>query len=150
MTDLGALGERASGNSQGNAINDHGQVTGTADDGTGGGTHAFLYSGGAIMDLGTLPGGFASVGAAINNNGQVVGYSSTPEASQAFLYFGGAMYDLNRLVTSGLNGAILTAATAINDNGQIAADSCQGSTCQAFRLDPITPVVSSTSAGQGR
>jgi probable HAF family extracellular repeat protein len=137
MADLGAFGSHGSGNSYGIALNASGQVTGFADDGTGAYTHAFLYSGGTMMDLGTLPGGSVSVGNAINDSGQVVGYSESAGGTTAILYSSGAMHDLNTMVTSGLNGAFLTGAVGINDSGQIAANSCQGSTCQAFRLDPI-------------
>ena len=76
-------------NSNAFAINDAGQIAGDAL-GTGGGIHAFLYSGGQFRDLGTLPGGTDSNARGINNAGQVVGFASSHE----FLYSGGALQDL--------------------------------------------------------
>jgi probable HAF family extracellular repeat protein len=61
---------------------------------SGGATHAFLYSGGSMSDLGTLDGaGVNSAATAINNAGQVAGYSQTSGGSPnfAFLYSGGSM-----------------------------------------------------------
>jgi probable HAF family extracellular repeat protein len=84
--------------SEGFAINASGQVTGgalAAPDMNGVETfHAFLYSGGAMIDLGTLAGsacnpsnGCSSTGNAINAVGQVVGTSTTAQGAQhAFLY----------------------------------------------------------------
>jgi len=65
-------------------------VAGSADT-PGGSSHAFLYSDGAMMDLGTL-GGTNSDGYGINNAGQVTGGSS-----HAFLYSDGQMMDLGTL-----------------------------------------------------
>jgi probable HAF family extracellular repeat protein len=110
--------------------------------------HAFLYSGGRVIDLGTLS-GVSSRGFGLNNSGQVVGGSqvSLPLlgdplifTNHAFIYTGGVMYDLNSMVISGLDGCVLTLATAINDSGQIVAvgyDETTKRTCPtAFRLDP--------------
>ena len=60
VTDLGILGGTFS---VANGINATGQVTGTADTDDGA-MHAFLYSGGSLLDLGTLLGG-SSRGAGI-------------------------------------------------------------------------------------
>src|SRR6516165_9664411 len=76
ITDLGSLGAGAS-NAFG--INDRGQVVGESN--TTGLTHAFLYSGGQILDLGTLAVGTLgaeSWATGINNRGQVVGRSTVP------------------------------------------------------------------------
>lgn len=62
---------------QGRAINDRGQVVGTGT-GSGGGLHAFLWSGGTGTDLGTLPNGSNSGATDINDRGVVVGWSDVP------------------------------------------------------------------------
>ncbi|MFX5570840.1 hypothetical protein ABTD96_21190, partial [Acinetobacter baumannii] len=61
-------------NSYGYAINNSGQVTGLSDMSGDAASHAFLYSNGAMADLGSL-GGIDSSGYGINNTGQVTGYS---------------------------------------------------------------------------
>ena len=55
-------------------INNNGQVVGYFRNASGD-RHAFLYSGGIMSDLGTLPGGTFSYAYGINDSGQVVGYS---------------------------------------------------------------------------
>jgi probable HAF family extracellular repeat protein len=141
MTDLGTLcfdpmycyGQGQSG---ADAINDTGQVVGFATNGEeapDGGTgwypevqHAFLYSGGSMIDLGTLVNGGGvgfSEGTAINNKGWVVGFSTFPGGLSlyqyhAFLYDGQAMRDLNDLIPAN-SGWTLQSATGINDSGQI-------------------------------
>jgi probable HAF family extracellular repeat protein len=93
------------------------QTTGDA------GTDAFLYSGGSMIDLGTLGGINSSSDAfGINADGQVVGVSWTvvdlsgggiSATGEAFLYSGGVMTDLGTLGAPG-NGA-----NGINDSGQV-------------------------------
>jgi probable HAF family extracellular repeat protein len=88
MLDLGTLG----GITTGRDVNESGQVTGHSDH------RAFLYSAGVMQDLGTL-GGNLSRGFAINDAGQVTGYSTTAgdATSHAFLYSAGVMQDLGTL-----------------------------------------------------
>jgi len=74
--------------------------------------HAFLFSNGTMTDLGTL-GGIGSEGLAINDSGQVVGWSQTKAGtSDAFLWNGTRMTDLGPLSQFYPDG--------INDSGQIA------------------------------
>ncbi len=97
-----------------NAINASGQVVGKLP--TASGFHAFLYSGGAMIDLGTL-GGNQSDARGVNASGQVVGWSTlSPGDSStyhAFLYSGGVMMDLGTL------GGVNSVANGINDSGQV-------------------------------
>jgi probable HAF family extracellular repeat protein len=94
------------------AINASGQVVGWAQTASGE-THAFLYDGAALRDLGTLGGGWA-IAAAINASGQVAGYGFPPSGGyHAFLYDGAALRDLGTL------GGSTSFATAINAGGQV-------------------------------
>jgi probable HAF family extracellular repeat protein len=116
VTDLGSLD---GGGSEASAINDKGQVVGDsfAVDPFGGGAHAFLYSGGVMLDLGTLGGRGVSFALAINKNGQVVGFSNSG-GQVAFIYSNRQMKDLNTFLPIN-SGWSLTQATGINDSGQI-------------------------------
>lgn len=97
-------------------LNGRGQVVGfshTVIDGGANADHAFLYSGGIMTDLGTLPGGsVSSIGLAINDAGQVVGNSAgTRSKSQAVLWANGTIVDL------GAFGGSTSSATGINGAG---------------------------------
>jgi probable HAF family extracellular repeat protein len=65
--------------------------------------HAFLYSNGHMLDLGTLPSGTQSEGFAVNSSGQVTGWADVEDAQNtsfqqhAFLYSDGKMKDLGTL-----------------------------------------------------
>ena len=107
---LPTLGGRAGLWASATAINDTGQVVGYSDPKSSTGAphadnpHAFLYSGGQMIDLGVLPGTTRSFADGINNVGDVVGISTveedpdTPYVLDAFLYENGAMIDLNSLL----------------------------------------------------
>jgi probable HAF family extracellular repeat protein len=126
MTDLGVLGtpdpnHPGSAHSSASAINALGDVVGQSSTASGF-NDAFLYRGGVMTDLGTLPGTVTSEAVAINTNEQVVGSAleSNLLTFHAFLYDGGTMTDLGTLVPGGRYG---TVANDINDAGQVVGGS---------------------------
>ncbi len=86
--------------SQAHGVNNDGDVVGGAGPNNGA-MQAFLYRGGAVQPLGTLPApyNYKSVAYYINAKGQIVGdsYMSEPTVPHAFLYDGGVMQDLGTL-----------------------------------------------------
>lgn len=153
MRDLGTLGGRKS---SGYGINDYGEVVGESDfrfvnnptafafpGGGLTGTHAFFWSDGPGMkDLGHLGGGY-SIAHALNNDAEVVGYSTIAGgARRAFRWTRhGGMKDLNTLLPPN-SGWILTEAWDINDRSQIAGNGIHNGKHRAFRMNlPRTTVL---------
>jgi probable HAF family extracellular repeat protein len=115
VTDLGDFG---GGISRANAINYSGQVVGWSNT-VNGHAHAFLFVGGQIRDLGTLPGFASSTAQGINDSGQIVGWSGELYGnSHAFLYTGSQMQDLG----GGLGGTY-NQANGINSLGVVVGTS---------------------------
>ncbi len=139
MTDIGTLG----GVSAGYGINDAGQIVGYSSVTTVGDrsfNHAFLYSGGMMMDLGNSIGGNYAEAHGINSLEQIVGHASLAGDVQmhAFLYMAGAMRDLNDLLDASGTGWTLTQANAINDKGWIVANGTfEGGLTHALLLIPV-------------
>jgi probable HAF family extracellular repeat protein len=98
------------------------------------GSYAFLYSGEATVNLGTLPGGKNSTGYAINASGQIVGSSDFGgDTTTHGFYYNGVMTDLNTIVsaTDPLQPYVtLTDAGGINDNRLIVANGVDSRTGQ--------------------
>ena len=132
--------------------------------------HAVLFNkDGTLTDLGVLSGDRASLAAAINNSGTVVGFSnsSAPNfalhlasilqnpsgSSRAFVYANGKMYDLATLVTNNGTGWKLSNATGINNAGQITGTGIfqgpNGTEQHGFLLTPAAAPAGPTITGIG-
>jgi probable HAF family extracellular repeat protein len=118
------------------------------------GAHVLLYSDGILTDLGNLAESYNSFPAAINNVGQIVGYSSLQNESidsmRAFLYSDGRLVNLDTLINPQA-GWELTCATDINDAGQIVGWGWvtveeNGQTLHQTRAFLLTPVPEPTIA----
>src|SRR5688572_6257594 len=90
VTDLGTLGGSSS---SANDINDAGNIVGLAL-GPSGGHHAFFYSGGVMLDIGTAWAGSVSEARSLNNSNVVVGYLFGPSGFQAVLWSAGGWVEL--------------------------------------------------------
>jgi probable HAF family extracellular repeat protein len=109
LVDLGTFGTVQS--AQALDVNDAGQVVGIA------GNRAFIWQNGIKTDLGTL-GGSSSGAGALNEAGQIVGYSALttpPTGTHAVLWTNGGKIDLTPDLPSNQGAA----ATGINESGQV-------------------------------
>src|SRR5438270_8591467 len=95
-----SIGTRGAEYSAAYGINDSGQIVGSSYTSTNL-PHAFLYSQGQMIDMGTLGGnqpGWTTLWYGINRWGSAVGYSYIASgAFHAFVYLNGAMHDLGTL-----------------------------------------------------
>jgi probable HAF family extracellular repeat protein len=113
----GALLDLGAGTA-GYGINSQGDVVGSRQ--TANGLSGFIYRNGTLTELGRLGTGTESVAVAINDDGAVVGDSTTNSASSSatrhpFLYRDGTMHDLGALGNHAITGVV-----AVNNAGQIA------------------------------
>jgi probable HAF family extracellular repeat protein len=92
--DLGTLG---GSDSSVEGLSDSGHIIGISQTVTGD-RHAFLWRDGAMLDLGTLPGGNTCYPKALNAKDQVVGAAQTDQGDfHAFLWSNGVLTDLGLL-----------------------------------------------------
>ena len=124
--DLGTLGGKRSHASDSNAQS---QVVGDAET-AGGGTRAFLWQGGTMRDLVTLPGGDWSSAKGINVRGVIIGMSTVRKAGgmvrRAVMWDrAGRVVSLSGLV-AGKHRPALRSADAINEQGQIVGQTADG------------------------
>src|SRR5438093_4091698 len=128
VIDLGTLGGHSS---EATALNASGQIVGSSTD-ENGAAHAFLYTDGAMVDLGTLPGGTSSHATGINDLGQVVGYGGINEYGPQFAEFTeGFVWDSGTIRSVGALHCPCTfnrrygtsAGYAIGPGGQVLGDS---------------------------
>ena len=73
--------------------------------------HPYLYLNGGLRDLGDLDGREVNMATAINNAGQIAGYSESRTDAHAFLYENGVLRDLG-----GFGGAAVS-VNDLNENG---------------------------------
>jgi probable HAF family extracellular repeat protein len=127
------------------AINASGQIIGNSIDANGN-SHAIVSNDGRTTDLGTLGGAYANA-VGINNQGQIVGYTTTtlpgPIGSPTeiptavpFIYENGKMYNLNSLLSAGVSDVTLRDALGINNLGQIVATGISGGHFSDLLLTP--------------
>mgnify|MGYP002346956449 CR=1 FL=1 len=111
VTDLGVL--PGSIGSRPSDLNNNGQIVGAIS--PGGTWYSFLYSGGTMTNIGTLPAPYnvGSFAFDVNNLGQVAGQSNNGYGAHAYLYSAGLMTDLGTL------GGSSSTAQAINDHGVV-------------------------------
>jgi probable HAF family extracellular repeat protein len=104
MKDLGTLSSIPFSGSGATCINDSGQVVGLSDG------KVFLWERGTMRDLGlprfTLP-------QALNNRGDIVGWTSTSGGLHAFIWRDGVLTDLGTL------GGCCSTAYAVNNQGEV-------------------------------
>jgi probable HAF family extracellular repeat protein len=96
------------------AINDSSQIVGDANGNGISCCHAFLYSGGSLVDLGTPRGATNSTARGINNHGQILVFAdtvSTGEFNSDYLYSAGAFDSVSPCCAQALNDSLQIVGT---------------------------------------
>jgi probable HAF family extracellular repeat protein len=126
------------GGSDARDISNSGLVVGDATTATSSSRHAISYdpNSSVLTDLGTLTGGMSSRANALNELGQVVGWSASSTGNRAFLYESGAMLDLNSVIEP-TSGWVLYEASDINESGQIVGWGMFNGQTRAFLITPV-------------
>ncbi len=136
VQNLGVIVPSSFDGSYGYGMNDAGQVVGAGTYGSTTATHAALFSGGAVQDLGTL-GGTESLAWGISGSNQIVGYSTNSGAVRRAFLYENSMVDLNSLISPAA-AWVLSEARAINNAGQIVGSGVINGATHAFLLTPST------------
>jgi probable HAF family extracellular repeat protein len=84
-------------------------------------SHAFVWRGTRLKDLGTLPGGFYSFAAAINQHGQIAGTSENNQIDPASgnPEFHAVLWQNDKILDLGTLGGTASFAATLNDHGQV-------------------------------
>jgi probable HAF family extracellular repeat protein len=133
MTDLGTLTGYPVSHAYG--INSSGEISGAAIGADETATRALLFTGGTIVDLGTL-GGSTSRAGRINESGQIAGTAALAGdvASHAVVFENGTITDLGTL-----EGGVSSVGWGINAAGDVAGfSSMADGELHAFRYDAAT------------
>ena len=150
MRDLGSLGGTLALPSRiafvgGQILNSHGQVAGTSTLAGDNIEHAFLWTGEAMRDIGTL-GGDNSEATSINDAGQVVGrsdFSATSPFHHAFVWQHGTMTDLGVVAPCRNSTAndINSGGDVVGGLGRCTDNSNDLTFFSAFLWEPGKPIV---------
>jgi probable HAF family extracellular repeat protein len=129
-------------------VNDQGHITGWISNDVDSWGDAFVFDGLEAIKLGDITGKAYSIGTAINNSDQVVGYAFgewidtvccgviwSNGILRAYFYDGVAPVNLNDELPES-SGWILTIATGINDSGAIVGSGTKDGAGHAFLLAP--------------
>jgi probable HAF family extracellular repeat protein len=84
-------------------------------------SHAFVWRGDSLKDLGTLPGGNFSFAASINQRGQIAGVSENNQIDPAFgnPEFHAVLWEKDKISDLGTLGGTASFAAMVNDRGQV-------------------------------
>jgi probable HAF family extracellular repeat protein len=84
-------------------------------------SHAFVGRGESLKDLGTLPGGYYSFAAAINQRGQIAGTSENNQIDPASgnPEFHAVLWQDDKILDLGTLGGVSSFAASLNDHGQV-------------------------------
>jgi probable HAF family extracellular repeat protein len=138
VMDLGTLGGDGS---TANAINNSGQIVGSAQT-VSGDWHPVLWKGTVITDLQNFDRDTAGCAFWINSCGQIVGYSGPDKSgsdlhnTHALLWEDGQVVNLQTQIPNN-SGWVLRQATGINDRGQITGIGQHNGKNRTFLLTPV-------------
>lgn len=131
------------------AVNNAGWAVGSYElDLNSGSFAAGFWKNGHVFNLGNLGGPeMYATAADVNNAGQIVGTSGSPDGRTGFLWQNGRMYDLRSLLINGASSLEIVGASGINDSGQIAVSAMINGVETAVLLTPIIPGVPGPGVG---